>query len=168
MKIKVYGVYILMYEVRKNKAQTREVHSVKTAGAYNTRHLFMYFNGSHYQPMTPNDFYGLDFQSPRVTAKATEAYEGSMIIPIPRTPRKGKKEVADGIAHPWRRAEGGRKVAPPVPVDRMFSWNPFSLLYAMSHGLPVRHSQSGNYANDDDKDLWRPGMMLTVTIEPKR
>ncbi|TPX15012.1 uncharacterized protein E0L32_004842 [Thyridium curvatum] len=125
----VYGVFIVMYSMQGDRVQDGKVITeVKTAGPYNARHLFLLYVGNcHFQPMTPNEYYGWEFQCPRITRASTMRY-----LQGPQT-GQGK----DGIAHPWRR-EFSKSVLPPVPVDHTFDVRTLQKTVAEKHRATQR------------------------------
>ncbi|CAJ2501868.1 Uu.00g047210.m01.CDS01 [Anthostomella pinea] len=98
----LYNIFLVTFSYDSNKKECGEV---CVRGAYNSRHIFMlYANDAHFQPMTPNDYYGYEFRYPRVTVEATAKFT--------HAPRAGSKK--DGLAHPWRN-DFTKEVPAPIP-----------------------------------------------------
>ncbi len=91
----------------------------------------MVFTGNHYQPLTPNDYYGWEFQFPRMTKHNTDvltkfAEWGSNID----AKRRAK---AEGITHMYRNMFT-KQVPPPLPVDHAFERMSLRLVLADQKG----------------------------------
>lgn len=118
----LYNLFIVVYTVDESRARPL-VTEVNVKGSYNARHVFLLFNGFHYQPMVPNEFLASEFTFPRVT------YENVKGLPWSRDTDQGKGSVDLR----WRRTWGAhlndkRKGA--LPVDHVFYRE--SLMIAMT------------------------------------
>ncbi|PSS02250.1 hypothetical protein BD289DRAFT_422258 [Coniella lustricola] len=100
----LYNLFIVNYRLDARDAPTR-FKKKKTKllyagapimyGSYNARHVFfLYVDNNHYQPMTPNDFFASEFQTPRPTFDSTFGYES--------TTRRIEKAQRLSTSHPWR------------------------------------------------------------------
>ncbi|KAH8157190.1 hypothetical protein CIB48_g11060 [Xylaria polymorpha] len=99
----LYNIHLITftYDAGKNMCS-----DVSIRGAYNSRHVFMLFNGCHFQPLVVNDYLGWEFRYPRVTLAATARFSNA--------PKANSKKVKQAIQHPWRN-DWTKEVPPPVP-----------------------------------------------------
>lgn len=104
----LYNLFIVIYTVNTEDVVTEMI----TKGSYNARHVFMLYQGKHFQPMVPNGYYASEFQLPRVTHYSTLNY--------PLTSSRDRD--AHTLDHVYRtrcRITADRKPGPP-PVDVVF------------------------------------------------
>ena len=113
----MYNLLIIMYTFNKDKG-VETVTDFMTRGAFNARHVFLAFvNDNHFQPMTPNDYFGWEFQIPRITRGVVAKY----------TDRKERKVDAaataagHGISLSWRLelTDKNDEVHPPLPTENI-------------------------------------------------
>ncbi|KAH8750616.1 hypothetical protein F5883DRAFT_694014 [Diaporthe sp. PMI_573] len=103
----LYNLFIVVYTIERNI-----ITEVSTKGSYNARHVFLLFNGDHYQPMVPNEYLASEFTFPRVT------YHNVKSLPWSGNTDRDKSS----IDLRWRRTWGpalDRKMGA-LPVDHVF------------------------------------------------
>lgn len=109
----LYNLFIVVYTIKESQSQDQPlVTEVSVKGSYNARHVFLLFNGFHYQPMVPNEFLASEFTFPRVT------YESLKALPWSRPTDQGKSS----INLRWRNSWGNsldRRIGT-LPVDHVF------------------------------------------------
>ncbi len=83
------------------------------------RHVAMVYVHVHFQPITPNEYYGTEFRFPMMTEHTTDVISRLEA-------RNGGKPLSDkqrakgeGLTHIWRNS-GTSQVPPPLPVDHTF------------------------------------------------
>ncbi|KAK7704848.1 hypothetical protein SLS64_008196 [Diaporthe eres] len=109
----LYNLFIVVYTVNESSTQTHPlITEVSVKGSYNARHVFLLFNGFHYQPMVPNEFLASEFTFPRVT------YENVKGLPWSRDTDQGKSSVDLRWRTTWGAYLDKRKGA--LPVDHVF------------------------------------------------
>lgn len=110
----LYNLFIVVYSITESSTELyRVVTEVNVKGSYNARHVFLLFNGFHYQPMVPNEFLASEFTFPRVT------YENVKGLPWSRDTDQGKSSVDLR----WRSTWGPQnldKTKGALPVDHVF------------------------------------------------
>lgn len=109
----LYNLFIVVYTINESSTRTHPlVTEVNVKGSYNARHVFLLFNGFHYQPMVPNEFLASEFTFPRVT------YENVKGLPWSRDTDQGKSSVDLRWRITWGSNLNRRKGA--LPVDHVF------------------------------------------------
>lgn len=109
----LYNLFIVVYTINESSTRTHPlVTEVNVKGSYNARHVFLLFNGFHYQPMVPNEFLASEFTFPRVT------YENVKGLPWSRDTDQGKSSVDLRWRITWGANLDRRKGA--LPVDHVF------------------------------------------------
>ena len=111
----LYGVFLVLYTIAK-VGEVETVTDVMTRGVFNARHLFLSFvGGNHFQPLTPNDYFGWEFQCPRITRDVVKRYTGR------RERRADATDAGHGIVLSWRLdlTSDNTAVLPPVPVENI-------------------------------------------------
>lgn len=110
----IYNLFIVVFTITEPTTARPQplVTEVNVKGSYNARHVFLLFNGFHYQPMVPNEFLASEFTFPRVT------YENVKGLPWSR-------DIDQGKSSPdlrWRMTWGPRldRRAGALPVDHVF------------------------------------------------
>ncbi|KAI0444270.1 hypothetical protein F4803DRAFT_260828 [Xylaria telfairii] len=99
----LYNIHLITftYDAGKNMCS-----DVSIRGAYNSRHVFMLFNGFHFQPLVVNEYLGWEFRYPRVTLAGTARFSNA--------PKANSRKVKQATQHPWRN-DWTKEVPPPVP-----------------------------------------------------
>lgn len=108
----LYNLFIVVYTIRGRTGIPAEVTEVSTKGSYNARHVCLLFNGTHYQPMVPNDFLASEFTFPRIT------YENVRSLPSSGDTDQGKGSIDLRWRNTWGRGLDRKKGA--LPVDHVF------------------------------------------------
>ncbi|KAJ0113968.1 hypothetical protein J7T55_010212 [Diaporthe amygdali] len=115
----LYNLFIVVYTIRDTRSASSgsrlsrpEVTEVSTKGSYNARHIFLLFDGFHYQPMVPNEFLASEFTFPRVT------YENTIGLPSSSVADQGKASVDLRWRNTWGPGLNRRKGH--LPVDHVF------------------------------------------------
>lgn len=122
----LYNIFIVVYTINESPNRANPlVTEVNVKGSYNARHVFLLFNGFHYQPMVPNEYLASEFTFPRVT------YENVRGLPWSRDTDQGKSSVDLRWRITWAPSLDRRKGA--LPVDHVFYQESLRTVMTGSH-----------------------------------
>ncbi|KAI3401346.1 hypothetical protein diail_11429 [Diaporthe ilicicola] len=110
----LYNLFIVVYTITESGPGQGlpQVREVSTKGSYNARHVFLLFNGFHYQPMVPNEFLASEFTFPRVT------FENTNGLPSSSDRDRGKSSTDLQWRNTW--GQGLDRSRGSFPVDHVF------------------------------------------------
>lgn len=109
----LYNLFIVVYTITESPSQDQPlVTEVNVKGSYNARHVFLLFNGFHYQPMVPNEFLASEFTFPRVTYENVRGFQWT------RDTDQGKSSINLRWRSTWGNSLDRRIGA--LPVDHVF------------------------------------------------
>lgn len=111
----LYNLFIVVYTINESPTQDHPlVTEVSVKGSYNARHVFLLFNGFHYQPMVPNEFLASEFTFPRITYENVKG-----LLPRSRDTDQGKSSINLRWRSSWGWRFLDRRVGA-LPVDHVF------------------------------------------------
>ena len=109
----LYNLFIVVFTIVESTTLLQpQVIQVSAKGFYNSRHVFLLFNGFHYQPMVPNEYLASEFTFPRLT------YENIKGHPSSGHTGGGRSSVDLRWRNTWGPGLDRRKGA--LPVDHVF------------------------------------------------
>lgn len=110
----LYNLFIVVYTITEalNDQGEIRVQEIRTKGSYNARHVFLLFNGFHFQPMVPNEYLASEFTFPRVT------FENIRGLPSSSDRDQGKSSIDLQWRNTW--GQGLDRSQGSLPTDNVF------------------------------------------------